>query len=292
MHISLVLATVHRRDDVVRMLDSLVQQTEKGFDVILVDQNPDDRLSSVVERAVAQGLTIQHVRMTVANLSQARNLGLRHAQGDVVGFPDDDCWYEPDTVAQIRRAFADRLGLGGVVAQWVEQAQARGKTSVGTLSLQAWRRFRGGDASSISLFLRRELLDGLKGFDERLGVGQWYGCGEETDLVLRALSAGACIEHIPQARVHHLWSATPSSLWSNQCQGAYIRGRGAGALYAKHRLGAWVVWRGLLAPVCIPLLRGQVRTAVVGACTALGRLEGWLRWMIQERGTEPCKKAG
>jgi hypothetical protein len=56
------------------------------------------------------------------------------------------------------------------------------------------------------------------------------------------------------------------------------RARGTGALYAKHRLPAWVIARGLLAPLLA--LPGPDLTA--GAARSLGRLEGLMRWHLAE----------
>ncbi len=71
--ISLILATFGRSEELAIVLDSLAAQTDKGFEVIVVDQNPDDRLVPVL--AVPRGLTIRHQRQQEPNLSLARNTG-------------------------------------------------------------------------------------------------------------------------------------------------------------------------------------------------------------------------
>ena len=42
--ISLILATVGRTDELTRMFESLATQTFSDFEVVVVDQNEDDRL--------------------------------------------------------------------------------------------------------------------------------------------------------------------------------------------------------------------------------------------------------
>ena len=280
MLVSLVLATYGRCDDVGRCLQSLAAQTDSNFEVLLVDQNADDRLVPWVTQYTAAGLAIQHIRMDKPSLSGARNLGIDKANGAIVGFPDDDCWYEPDVVALVRHAFGSQPPKDGVVANWVEQSAVRNPHMTNeVLSSQAWRAFRGGDASSISLFFTRVLLTNLRGFDVRMGVGQWYGAAEETDLILRALAAGAVLQRVPNARVHHLYGAAPTGTLSQRYQRARVRARGTGAIYAKQRLGAWTVARGLLAPVLLPLLRlSGWQALATGYWTFVGRLEGLLRW--------------
>lgn len=278
---SLVLATVGRTETLDRLFDSLVGQTFSDFEVIVVDQNPDERVLPMLERARARGLSIQHLRQQEANLSNARNRGMQQARGEVVAFPDDDCWYESCTLQAAFDCFNRELALAGLVANWVEQGEA---TSPGVdrelLQLGAWRRFRGGHASSISLFLRRDLLQRLEGFDPRFGVGQWFGAGEETDLLLRALASGAAIRRDHSVRVHHRFlSASERKPMAGGFAAVRRRQRGAGAVYAKNHLPAWVVARGLVSPLLLSILRwqGYVQLRLAWA-TTLGRAEGYWRW--------------
>ena len=280
MKVSLVLATLGRTVEVRRCLHSLIDQTDQSFEVLVVDQNQDSRLTPIIEEAIASGLSLCHLRMMEANLSQARNLGIAQATGDIIGFPDDDCWYDPDTIAEIRQAFIAKPALQGVVACWVEQAVRNGTAAAnGSLSLKRWRCFRGGDASSISLFFRRELLNSMGGFDDRLGVGRWYGAAEETDFVLRSLTSGAQLDNYPKAKVHHAFAAAPQGNWREQCCNARSRARGTGAIYAKHCLSQMVILRGCTAPVVISLFKLHGFLSLLrAASTVVGRVEGLLRW--------------
>lgn len=283
--VSLVLATVGRTDEIGRFIGSLVSQTARDFEVIVVDQNADDRLLSYVRQA---GMAMQHLRLQPPNLSAARNLGIGHAAGEVIGFPDDDCWYEPGVVAAVIDAFATHPDWQGVVAHWVEQAAAEGGTAHDKVLSEAhWRRFRGGNASSITLFLRADLLQRLGGFDTRLGVGQWFGAGEETDLILAALATGAIIGRCGTARVHHRFAPADQALAAMSWQAILRRARGTGALYIKHRLSPGVLLRGLLAPpvkACRPWRGGH--GLALGLATSAGRLQGALAWLFGTRNRE------
>ena len=281
--LSLILATVGRTDEVGRCIHSLIDQTNKNFELLMIDQNTDNRLLPYAEEARRGGLALRHLRLDRPSLSGARNLGIAESTGELIGFPDDDCWYEPDTVAQILQPFAIDPTLEGVVACWEEQMRGKRRNpATGSLSLEAWRNFRGGDASSISLFFRRELFDRLSGFDERFGVGRWYGAAEEIDFILRALTFGARLNHCPAARVHHLFApvTSPDAL-SHHCLNARRRSRGTGGIYGKHHLSPWVILRGFLSPMYYAISRNGGWK--VGFSVSLGRLEGYLRWQLQER---------
>jgi GT2 family glycosyltransferase len=282
MYFSLVLATYGRCDELSRALQSLSVQTYKEFEILIVDQNLDDRLCAIIKQAKVIGLSIRHLRQEKPNLSEARNFGIRQARGEVIGFPDDDCWYEPDTLAEIAKHFSNAPLCDGAIACWVEQSKdAPLQPNPPLLSLGAWRQFRGGDASSISLFFRKTLLSKLNGFDVRFGVGQWFGAGEETDLVLHALSNGAHLVRCPQARVHHHLASAVTHSWLSCGRVARNRARGTGGLYAKHHISVWIILRGLLAPIGRPLLRGNLKAAFVGGFTVMGRIEGLLWWNQQ-----------
>lgn len=287
--ISLILATVGRTTELNRLIDSLAAQTLHDFELIVVDQNADDRLTPVLQRGRSLGLSLRQLRHSPPNLALARNAGIAVASGRWLGFPDDDCWYEPYTLErmQLRTLLQDHPA--GVVGHWVEQDPAY---PAGLLNWQRSSRFRDLPVSSITLFFSRDLLDRIGGFDGRLGVGQWFGAGEETDIVLRALRSGALVVYEPAIRVHHRVEAGLPSNSGNARKLAKLRARGAGALYAKHQLPVWVVLRGLLSPLMKPLIYSIVRLyrqgtrdpgLLHGLAVAHGRLQGWLHWGMAHR---------
>ena len=291
MRISLVLATVGRTDELSTALDSIASQHEQPVEVIVVDQNIDDRLVPIVRRAREQGLVMRHLHSQPQALSRARNVGLRAAVGDVVAFPDDDCWYEPTTLAMVSAAFREHPACDGLVAQWSEHAAMQTPNSSGSdgqvLSNARSRAFRDGDASSICLFLRRNLLERLGGFDESLGVGAWFGAAEETDVVLRALESGALIVRRPEVVVHHPCQRqdSPRRISSSEFRRVMIRARGTGALYAKHKLAPFVIFRGLARPLLSSLWPFGHRLSWLAAVALVtGRVQGFVRWrQIGER---------
>lgn len=281
--ITLVLATLGRTDEIGRLLESLANQAWPPRELVMVDQNLDNRVLPYVEQARQAGLTVKHLRQAEPNLSAARNRGIAEAVGEVIAFPDDDCWYAPDLVEQVQQAFVQHPDWDALVAVWVEQAQALGRQAGdrATLSVAAWRQFRGGEASSISLFVKASALRRFGGFDERFGVGQWFGAGEETDLLLRMLCGGAIVGRWTRARVHHRYAPQAQALEHARWRNVLHRARGTGAIYAKHRLSGWVILRGLLAPVVVTLWqRKGFRSLALALVETFGRLQGAFAWFI------------
>ena len=279
---SLIVATYGRAEVLAPLVASLLAQTNTSFEVVVADQNPDDRVAPLLEPLRSRGYLGAHVRLSRPNLSAARNAALAVARGRYVAFPDDDCWYDPDTLARAEHHLSKAAGLDGLAARWAEAPAEPGDAAADPITPARIRCFRAGNVASITLFLKREAVLAAGGFDERIGVGRWYGSGEETDLVLALVAGGYRIAHAADVIVHHRFDAeraerTPLRL-------ARARARGTGAIYAKHRLPAWVIARGLIAP----LLAVPGPDLVAGAACSLGRLEGLMRWRLAERrGREP-----
>lgn len=286
--VSLVMATLGRTSEIDRCVDSLAAQTCQDFELIVVDQNPDDRLVPVVERARELGLDCLHLRQSEPNLCMARNAGIAQAAGEIIAFPDDDCWYEAESIEQVLARFERQAELDGLVIRWVETGDAQPEQR---LSFEQFGQFRGAYASSITLFFRSDCLRRAGGFDYALGLHSWYGASEETDLVLRMLRAGDVIEHAPEILVHHamhkLASLPPGQMFSR----ARKRARGTGALYVRHKLPAWVIVRGMAGPVwraCLNVLRPSRAAHELGL--SVGIFEGYVGWLLgykaSPRGTD------
>lgn len=276
--ISLVMATIGRVDDVRRFIECLNAQTSRDFELIVVDQNQDDRLLPVLEEVPQMGIALRHIRQTEPNQCLARNTGLANASMNVVAFPDDDCWYEPETLELVLRRMSLPDAPSGVVIRWREQDPV-GRPAY-TLDIIKWRSFREAGASMITQFYRTELLRSIGGFDTALGLHSWFGGGEDTDLMFRVLAARSSVAYMPQAVVHHAFSPRLRiSNWRAACRRARSRGRGTGALYVKHGLSFYVIVRGCTAPIILPLLRMEGFKALAqGFAIVFGRIEGASRW--------------
>ncbi len=274
---SLIVATYGRAEVLKPLVASLAAQSCQSFEVVVADQNPDDRVVMLLEPLRAAGRLGAHIRLPEPNLSAARNAGLAAAKGQYVAFPDDDCWYDPDTLALAAACLSSATDLDGLAARWAEAPLEPGDLSTGPISPSAIRMFRGGNVASITLMLKRDAVLSVGGFDERIGVGRWYGSGEETDLVLALVARGYRIAHAPEVIVHHAVAGAPRH--DARFGQERARARGTGALYAKHRLPAWVIARGLLAP----LLATPGPDLAAGAGRSLGRLEGLMRWYLAEQ---------
>jgi exopolysaccharide biosynthesis WecB/TagA/CpsF family protein len=190
--VSLIVCTLGRLAPLERLLASLRTQTQAPFEILVVDQNPAEYLQALLDRY--RDLPIVHL-VDLANergLSRGRNLGLRIARGEIVGFPDDDCWYDPVVIEKVVQRFDGEDGLtlltGRTVDAEGQDSVSRHLPSSGTITRT--NVFLAGNSNG--LFVRRAAVRRAEGFDENLGVGAGtpFQSGEESDFILRHLAEG------------------------------------------------------------------------------------------------------
>jgi GT2 family glycosyltransferase len=269
----LVVATVDRVEPLDRLLDSLERQSHRDFCVLLVDQNPDDRLEPVLGRH--SGLDVVH-RRSARGLSRARNAVLDRLSAELVAFPDDDCVYTDDLLERVARRFAERPELDGLTGRAVGldgQSSSSWKADSAVLDREnLWNR-----AISFTVFLRRATVARIGRFDERLGLGSgmpWHS-GEEIDYLIRAVAAGARIEYDPELTVAH--DEKPMSADGLRALG-YRDGASVGYLLRKHRYPGRVLAPMLVRPLggtLLSLARLDRPRARFHAATLHGRVAGY-----------------
>ncbi|MFC5405031.1 glycosyltransferase family 2 protein [Cohnella soli] len=276
MKISLIMATVNRTLEVETFLRHLDRQEYRDFELIVVDQNEDDRLASIL-LPYGSRFTIVHLA-SERGISKARNVGLLRASGDLIAFPDDDCWYGPDLLRSVVARFAARPDADIVTGRSIDgtgadSASKFDKTEGPVDRKNVWRR-----AISYTIFQRRNVGVLVGGFDENIGVGanSIYLSGEETDYVLRALPHCRAY-YYPDLTVYH---PSPVARYSPQViKRAYKYGCGFGKVVAKHRYSLPYKGTALLKPIVGSILYGlflQFPKSNYYWHSFLGRLRGML----------------
>ncbi|MBW4614356.1 MAG: glycosyltransferase [Desmonostoc vinosum HA7617-LM4] len=285
MKFSLILATLNRSAEVDNFLHTLNAQTYRNFELVIIDQNSDDRLVEFI-KSYQTHFPILHLR-SEKGLSRARNVGLQHISGDIVAFPDDDCAYPPDILEHVVQFFTNNPRWNGLTGCSVDQ---QGKDSGRHHSSQAgeinrfnvWRR-----GISYTIFLRRSVVMEVGIFDETLGVGANtpWGSAEETDYLLRAINAGLYYE--PMLTVIHpikltqLESTQLSTNKNKNYSKTYAYAMGRGRVLRKHNTPLWFViynWSRPLIGIVLSLLQGRLDSVKSYWVTFIGRLQGWFGW--------------
>lgn len=77
-------------------LDSVLSQTYRDIEIILIDDSSPDRCGEICEEYARKDDRVRVFHTESRGVSAARNLGLREANGEYIGFTDPDDWIEPD----------------------------------------------------------------------------------------------------------------------------------------------------------------------------------------------------
>lgn len=275
--VSLVLCTINRTHELAEFMDSLDAQTYRSFELIVVDQNADDRVESLLPR-YASRFPIRHNR-SPKGLSRGRNAGLRLVEGDIVAFPDDDCCYFPETLLRVVDHLLKHPEWDGITGRPVDPSSPNGypwydQTSTWLSKKRAWYQ-----ATSYTIFLRRKVVARVGEFDEELGVGAESGklSAEEVDYVIRAVAEGMKIFFDADLTVRH---PAPIKTYDDALvRRGYGYSLGLGYVLRKHKFPLLTVARFIIRPVggiLLSIFSGNINRARYHYAVAKGRILGWI----------------
>ncbi|MFV0527276.1 MAG: glycosyltransferase [Lachnospiraceae bacterium] len=95
--ISIILPAYNAEEFIGRAIESVLKQTYKDFELIVIDDGSDDDTAGIVSFYVRQDSRIRLLRIPHQGVSAARNAGLRAAQGEWITFLDADDEFVPQT---------------------------------------------------------------------------------------------------------------------------------------------------------------------------------------------------
>lgn len=263
--ISLIVTSRDRVDDLQRLFESLLVQTNSNFTILLGDQNAPGVLDPLLAQYSSR-LKIEHVMLEPQSLSQARNALLPLAKGDYVALTDDDCYYAPNCLAHVLDIFATR-DLDGLIAN-----------PNGILSHQDSEESRYSifkDAPSWVLFFTRQAIQTVGMFDESLGIGSDgpYQSGEETDYLARLIAIGGKVRRTNLPVVYH----NDMDCSDAGCvERAYGYALGRMELLRKHNFPLWFKVANILYPLA-KLVVEPARHRAYRLSILKGRLHGFLK---------------
>jgi glycosyltransferase involved in cell wall biosynthesis len=94
--ISVIMLTYNREKLVARAIESILNQTFKNFDFIIVDNGSTDRSGAIADEYALKDSRIKIIHREQGNIGSGRNAGLDAATGKYVAFIDDDDYAETD----------------------------------------------------------------------------------------------------------------------------------------------------------------------------------------------------
>jgi glycosyltransferase involved in cell wall biosynthesis len=188
--VSVIIPTFNRSKLVVNAIQSVLCQTYRDYEIIVVDDGSTDNTGEVLTPFMDR---IRYVSQANLGASAAKNRGLQLAKGKWISILDsDDFWFPTKLEAQLKvvailgQEFGacftncDFFGNTNVIPSAFEQAGCDEKPAFGPLEDPFKVILARLPAIYIqSLLVLRSLMEDLNGFDERIVVA------EDTDLLFR-----------------------------------------------------------------------------------------------------------
>ena len=235
--ISIVVPTRDRSSLLVGAIASLKGQdyARERYEIVVVDDGSKDDLAHVItERPGKKSLpTLRLVRQPPIGSNSARNRGIRHANGSIIVFFDDDEEAPSTWLTAIVRAMerhSDAMCIGGPYRLRFEGRPPR-------LCSRCWPgegtfEWDGGERPVANVLggnmaIRREAFAKAGVFDE--SIGQFGG---EVEWMMRLLGAGETIVYVPEAWVWHRRTREQLRMW-NRLQKQFAIGRGDARFQAR-----------------------------------------------------------
>ncbi len=173
--VSIIVCTHNRADSLNKLCLASISNLEyDNYEVVVIDDNSTDNTSQVVEKYKGIIKPLIYVKSTRKHcLSYLRNLGIKHSNGEILAFTDDDC-------------IVDRYWLREIVRPYLKQPDIMavgGKAYIGNTK-QTFN--EEGDVFGLilgcNMSFRREIFKKFV-FDE--GVSYFGSMGDESDILLR-----------------------------------------------------------------------------------------------------------
>ena len=272
--ISLIIPTKNRETDLHKAISSVLAQTRKPNELIIVDAGTDASLCQRISGLVSGELSLVYVNSS-PGLPLQRNAGIRQSTGEIIVFIDDDSVLEPEYLEEIAAAFGgDSERVIGAICSRITNLPASDRFSkaftsvfmLGSAGDGAIKKsgflsspyesetpklveFLSGGVMSI----RREVFYHAR-FDENL---PGWAPMEDVDIARQILKLGYQILYLPKARQRHYPS--PSERL-NDYEVARMMTRNHYYMFTKHSKGTVVeraafVW-SLIGLCLVPLRRG------------------------------------
>jgi glycosyltransferase involved in cell wall biosynthesis len=195
--ISVVIPLYNKADSILQTLQSVLEQTHRADEIIVVDDGSTDVGIDKVQRKYGDQVFI--IKQSNAGVSAARNRGIKAAKGDYIAFLDADDHWSPHYIEEVQRMIKNHpeAGLIGTRYQYIDNGNRYSNPKIrfnnkhsffgeiyleqGIMSSYFAIAARGDlpfNASTVTM--KKTLLDTLKGFP----VGE--AMGEDQDLWARA----------------------------------------------------------------------------------------------------------
>ena len=176
-------------------LESLVRQSVKPWEVIVVVDDPND-ISATVAKEYVHALPIKVVVNNVPGFGGARASGVNAANSDIIAFIDADCIADEMWIENYTKLFEERQD---VLVQVGGNFSIKDPSEVDMVRSGKIKAPVSDFEFTQNMAFRREVIDIVGNFDPWFNEG-----GEDLDFFIRLKKSGIVMHKNPRAIVYHL----------------------------------------------------------------------------------------
>lgn len=232
--VAVIIATVHRLEDVLIALESVLRSSVSNFEVHVVDQSTDRRSQERLSGFLSDPC-VHYTNHCDGGLSAALNSGASLTEAEVLAITGDDCVVSDDWLAKAIALFDAHPNVG-VLFGTVLPAEYDGNDGFvagcvlkETALIERLDDIHRLSGTTANMAVRRSVWRELHGFDESLGIGAPLRSAEDLDLTLRALARGYHVLQAPEVETMH----RSPTLWADRAATIRRNWFGSGAAFAK-----------------------------------------------------------
>ena len=200
---SIIVPVYNRPDEVDELLESLTRQTDKGFEVLIIEDGSSVPCEEVC-RKYADRLDLHYYFKPNSGRSETRNYGIERASGDWFIIYDSDIIVPPQYIATVRKELEKNPVdcYGGPDAADNSFSDVQKAINYSMTSFMTTGGVRGGTKNkkkfsprSFNMGISRRCFEKVGGYKNMIG--------EDIDLSIRIQQAGFETTLIPEAYVYH-----------------------------------------------------------------------------------------
>ena len=173
--ISIVIATYNRADSLGKSICSVLEQTYKTIEIIIIDDGSEDNTEEVVRNI--KDPRIRYYRFNRnEGAATARNEGINMAKGEYIAFQDSDDEWLPDKLEKQLKVFEADIKTLGAVYSDMQRIRKNGNTEYwasptvteGSIINKNELEFKVRNIGIQSALIKKECFNKVGRFDERL----------------------------------------------------------------------------------------------------------------------------
>ncbi len=110
--ISVIIPTYNERNVLTDCIKSIEEQSSRDFEVIVVDDGSTDDISDISRNLRTKYENLKYFRQKHSGAGEARNLGAKHAKGNVFVFVDADMTFDRNFLKNLVKPISDGRAEG------------------------------------------------------------------------------------------------------------------------------------------------------------------------------------